>query len=270
MKEVLLENSLIIIFVVVALVAATVLKELLRPDKPYRTPYRRKGRRSFQPKVVGIGSQGSQADTTDATDATEQLRRVMAAEFKARSLLNRPEAQVFRALDEVVPSLMVALENSYDEQSRTRALNGLTGIMRVRSRDLLPYVVPRLLQKPVTKGHAEALAGIAKVTGETIHFHFHSIIPVFLGELANFHVPSEEEPDTEREDAIRGCCEALCGSVDEAGVSSLVSEIASKCSHDKPEMRMECCWLFQTALTERKLCNHCFQNMASRVDLSVE
>ena len=127
--------------------------------------------------------------------------------------------------------------------------------MRVRSRDLLPYVVPKLLQKPVTKGHAEALSGIAKVTGDNIHQLFHSIIPVYLGELASFNTLDEGEPDKEREAAIRECCETICSSVDEEGVSSLVNEIASKCSHEKPEIRIECCWMFQTALTERKF-NH--------------
>lgn len=155
-----------------------------------------------------------------------------------------------RALDEVVPSLMVALESSENELARIRALNGITGIMRLRSKDLLPYVVPRLLQKPVTKSHAEALAGIAKVTGDTISNHLHSIISTLLIELASSHV--SEDGDNDRVAAIRGCCEALCGCVDEIGVSTLVNEVASKCSHDKPEMRIECCWMFETALAQRK------------------
>lgn len=156
-----------------------------------------------------------------------------------------------RAMEEVLPSLMVALETSYDEESRTRAMNGLTGIMRVRSKELLPYVVPRLLQKPVTKSHAEALTGIAKVTGGTIQYHFSSIIPTFLGELSAFRVSKGDDDDKEREAAIRECCKAICGSVEEAGVSVLVSEIASKCSNEKPEIRAESCWFFETALTER-------------------
>jgi hypothetical protein len=156
-----------------------------------------------------------------------------------------------KALEEVLPSLMVALETSKDEQSKTRALNGIAGIMSVRSRDILPYVVPRLLQKPVTKSHANALTGIARVTGETISYHFPSIIPVLLGELANLHVT--KEGDSSREDAIRECFTAFCANVDEAGVSTLISEIASKCSNDKPEMRIESCWMFEVALTERKL-----------------
>jgi hypothetical protein len=37
-----------------------------------------------------------------ALDAAEQLRQVMRADFKSRALLNKPEGQVFRALDKIV------------------------------------------------------------------------------------------------------------------------------------------------------------------------
>jgi len=159
-----------------------------------------------------------------------------------------------RALDEVVPSLMVALETSFDDKSRNQALNGLRGILSLRSKDLLPYIVPRLIQKPVSKSHADALAGISKVTGETIFYHFHAIVPVLLGELADSYESVESGDDEEaRVQAIKECCLAICGSVSEAGVSSLINEIASKSSHDKPEIRMAVCWMFESAITERKL-----------------
>eukprot|EP00984_Skeletonema_dohrnii_P038047 scaffold40838_cov266-Skeletonema_dohrnii-CCMP3373.AAC.1 len=47
-----------------------------------------------------------------------------------------------RTLDEVVPALLVSME-SEDDVTKTRALNGLTGILSVRSRELLPYIIPR-------------------------------------------------------------------------------------------------------------------------------
>lgn len=177
-------------------------------------------------------------------DEDELVRQMAASSFQ--SLYSVVGS---RAMDEVVPSLMVALELGRDEASRNRALNGLTGIMRVRSKDLLPYVVPRLLSKPVTKGHADALSQIGAVTGGTIYLHFHSIIPCMLGQLAELR--TEDEPDKEREDAIRACVRALVSNVEEVGVSSLVSEIASKCSNDKAEMRTECCWMFEVVFTER-------------------
>jgi HEAT repeat protein len=152
-----------------------------------------------------------------------------------------------RAMDEIVPSLMVALESGEkDEAARTRALNGLTGILSVRSRELLPYVVPRLLERPMTANHARVLAGVAEVTGSTIHLHFSSIIPVLIAVL------SEVEDGNEREEAIRNCAISICASVDEIGVNWLVSEIASKCGSDKAPVRRESCTMFECFITQRK------------------
>lgn len=61
-----------------------------------------------------------------------------------------------RTLDEIVPALLVAMEGDNDE-AKARSLNGMVGILSVRSRELLPYIVPRLLRTPLTISHAEAL-----------------------------------------------------------------------------------------------------------------
>ena len=85
--------SIILFFAVVALVVG-VLKAFLSPKKKprrrsnYRKPYLR--------DVSDFRNKGSTAD------AAEQLRIVMEANFQSRSLLNRPEAKVFKALDESV------------------------------------------------------------------------------------------------------------------------------------------------------------------------
>jgi hypothetical protein len=151
-----------------------------------------------------------------------------------------------RALDEIVPSFLVALEED-DEVARRRALNGLTGILTVRSRELLPYIIPRLIKKPITSNHAEVLTGIAHVSGSTLHFHFSTIIPALLEELACI------ENDDEREQRIRTSSRAVCESIDTVGVNWLVSEIASKCGSDKPSLRRESCKMFEYFISERKL-----------------
>lgn len=153
------------------------------------------------------------------------------------------------AMDEVVPALMVSLESSdSDEVRRSRALNGLTGILSIRSKELLPYILPRLIDSPITTNHAKALSGIAAVTGDTIYFHFKTIIPSLMKDLSD-----QSNDDKERETEIRECVHSLFANSDEAGVNWLVSEIASKCSSDKPEMRRECCWMFETMITESEL-----------------
>eukprot|EP00562_Extubocellulus_spinifer_P003852 CAMPEP_0178537748 /NCGR_PEP_ID=MMETSP0696-20121128/36753_1 /TAXON_ID=265572 /ORGANISM="Extubocellulus spinifer, Strain CCMP396" /LENGTH=3016 /DNA_ID=CAMNT_0020169993 /DNA_START=19 /DNA_END=9069 /DNA_ORIENTATION=- len=156
-----------------------------------------------------------------------------------------------RALDEVVPVLLSSME-SEDEDEKVRAVNGLTGILSIRSRELLPYLIPRLMTKPITKSHADALGQIAAVTGSTLHMHFSTIIPGLISELASFYgreVDGEEKP---REDAIRECSRAVCGSVDEIGVNWLISEAASSCGSDKESLRKESCVMLQVIVEERE------------------
>lgn len=156
-----------------------------------------------------------------------------------------------RAMDEIVPSLLVALEfGGEKDQSRQRALNGLTGILAIRSRELLPYIIPRLITRPMTKNHGEALAAVAHVTGSTIHMHFHAIIPALISELGSMLGADDNDPEIE--EAVRQAARAVCGSVDEDGVNWLVSEIANKCGSDKQEIRKESCWMFQILAEESK------------------
>jgi hypothetical protein len=176
------------------------------------------------------------------SDDDENVRKMAATSFRSlHSVVGS------RALDEVVPSLMVALENG-DEKSRYRAMNGLTGILNVRSRELLPYIIPRLIQRPFTIDHAKALGGVASVTGSTLFFHFSAIIPSVLGELAE----STEGSDDARFQAVRECSQAVCRSVAQEGVGILVSEISSKCGSDKASLRRESCRMFEVLITESK------------------
>jgi hypothetical protein len=150
-----------------------------------------------------------------------------------------------RALDEIVPSLLFALDNGEDNASRSRALNGLIGILSIRSKELLPYIIPRLIKAPISVNHARALAGIAEVTGTTLHMHFHSIIPTLITELSDCS-------DEARGDSIRECARSICGNSDAAGVNWLISEIASKAGSDKADVRKQSCWMFQIVVEESK------------------
>jgi len=156
-----------------------------------------------------------------------------------------------RTLDEIVPALLVAMESD-DDEAKTRALNGMTGILGVRSRELLPYIIPRLLKTPLSISHADALGSISAATSETIHYHFSSILPTIIMELASFSGADLDEEEKEREEAIRRCCRSVCHNVDNMGINWLVSEIASKCTHDKESVRKEACWSFQVLVEESK------------------
>jgi HEAT repeat protein len=179
-------------------------------------------------------------------DEDQDVRKVAASSFQSlHSVVGN------RAMDEVVPALMVALESGdvKGANTRARALNGLTGILSIRSRELLPYLIPRLIQRPITKNHADALAGIAAVTGSTISAHFNSIIPALIGELAN---QSGDNTDDARQQAIRDAVRSIFLNVDESGANLIISEVASKCGSDKAEIRRESCWMFEVVVTESK------------------
>jgi hypothetical protein len=179
-------------------------------------------------------------------DEDEGVREIAASCFQS---LHKTVGNT--ALDEVVPSLLVGLE-SEDDKARTRALNGLTGILSIRSRELLPYIIPRLITLPISKTHANALGSIAAVTGATIPTHFSLIVPSIIAELASSHGKELDEEEKNRMEAIRMCTRSICHNVDEGGVNWLISEIANKCGSDKKEIRVESCWMFQAFIEESK------------------
>lgn len=156
-----------------------------------------------------------------------------------------------RTLDEVVPALLVSME-SEDDVTKTRALNGVTGILSVRSRELLPYIIPRVLKTPLTVSHADALASISAATSQTIHMHFNTIIPALVLELSSFDNATLDGEEKLREDAARRCSRAVCHNVDTVGVNWLISEVISKCTHDKESVRKEACWFLQIIVEESR------------------
>lgn len=184
-------------------------------------------------------------------DSLDEVRNMAASCFQ--SLYSMVGNKI---LDEVVPALFVGMDSTDDDDdddtNRTKSINGLTSILKIRSKELLPYLVPRLLRKPVSIKQAAALASFFLVTGDSIHSYIPSIIPTFLTELVELQNIESEDDYQNREMALRDCLASLCSSVQQKGVQLLVSEIASKCNSDKVAMRKESCWLFQVLIEERK------------------
>jgi len=167
-------------------------------------------------------------------------------EMAASSFQNLYNLVGSKAMDEVVPALMVALEDEDDEDRSGRALNGLTGILSIRSKELLPYIIPRLVQQPLTTSHAKAISSIATVTSDTLYFHFNTIIPALLNDLAE-----GSSDDKSHLDAVRGCVRSVFEYADEAGVNKLISTVSGNCVNDKSEMRKESCWMLGTIVEAR-------------------
>lgn len=85
----------ILVFITVFALIVGVAKAFLEPKSKGRRR-RSNYRKPYLKDVSDFRSKGSTADST------EQLRIVMEADFQSRSLLNRPEAKVFKTLDEAV------------------------------------------------------------------------------------------------------------------------------------------------------------------------
>lgn len=178
-------------------------------------------------------------------DDDEEVRKMAASCFQ-----NLYKIVGNKAFDAIVPQLLTSMEGG-DEESRARAINGITGILSIRSKELLPYLVTRLVKnRPISANQASALGSICTVTGWSIHAFFGTIIPALLSELSDLFGVDLDEEEKCREDALRNCVRSLCASVEGIGVNPLVGEIASKCSSDKEGTRKESCWMMQVIVEE--------------------
>merc|ERR1719411_836494 len=83
-----------------------------------------------------------------------------------------------RALDDILPAM---LEQLGDPDMHENALDGLRQIMAIKSRAVLPYLIPQLTAKPV---NTKALSILASVAGEALNKHLAKILAALLTSLA--------------------------------------------------------------------------------------
>lgn len=120
-----------------------------------------------------------------------------------------------RALDEILPDLLKKLANPATSEW---ALDGLKQVMTVKSRVVLPYLVPQLITTPV---NTRALAFLSSVAGDVLSKHLNKILPALLSSLSNaIGTPKEEEE--------LGYCESVVLSVtDDLGTNTILNELLS-------------------------------------------
>ncbi|KAK2840962.1 hypothetical protein Q7C36_012541 [Tachysurus vachellii] len=82
-----------------------------------------------------------------------------------------------QALDDILPFLLKQLE---DSDTAEFALDGLKQVMAVKSRSVLPYLVPKLTVAPV---NTRVLAFLSAVTGDALTRHLGVILPALLSSL---------------------------------------------------------------------------------------
>mmetsp|Transcript_36317 Transcript_36317/g.82796 ORF Transcript_36317/g.82796 Transcript_36317/m.82796 type:complete len:2659 (-) Transcript_36317:74-8050(-) len=130
-----------------------------------------------------------------------------------------------KAVEEVVPSLLVALEEGKDGESDTTpaALDGLRQLLSVRSSAVLPFLVPRLTELPMTLFQARALAALADVCGDALTWR----LPAILSALSE----GMTGPDTP---GIQAATERVVLAVSADGVPTLLSELYKGVAPERP------------------------------------
>ncbi|KAL7689426.1 putative armadillo-like helical, translational activator Gcn1, TOG domain-containing protein [Plasmopara halstedii] len=162
----------------------------------------------------------------------DEIHEVRASAALAFTVLHKRIG--YRAIDETIPMILKRIQLSSLPEEQERALLGLQDILRVKSREVLPYVIPRLLMTPVTVSAARALSRVAQATGAIIHFQLERIFATLFTqntELQKDSVLNVSKIDlaTEIKESLR--CVVL--SVEAQGVHWLAIELCKYCESDR-------------------------------------
>eukprot|EP00698_Gefionella_okellyi_P016583 TRINITY_DN4753_c0_g1_i1.p1 TRINITY_DN4753_c0_g1~~TRINITY_DN4753_c0_g1_i1.p1 ORF type:complete len:2587 (+),score=586.43 TRINITY_DN4753_c0_g1_i1:38-7798(+) len=106
---------------------------------------------------------------------------VREAASQAFAMLHRHAGS--KAIDDIVPDLLDKLSRHYqgdDMPEGGSALEGLKQILSVRSHVVLPYLIPKLMQPPITAFRARALASLAEVAGGSLSTHLGTLLPALI------------------------------------------------------------------------------------------
>ncbi|XP_017884303.1 eIF-2-alpha kinase activator GCN1 [Ceratina calcarata] len=132
-----------------------------------------------------------------------------------------------RALDDILPAMLMQL-NSPDPAEAENTLDGLRQVMAIKSRVVLPYLVPQLTTPPV---NTKALSILASVAGEALTRYLHKILPALLTALSSAQGTSNEVQELEY-------CQAVILSVtDEVGIRTVMDQLMEATRSEDPSRR---------------------------------
>lgn len=167
-----------------------------------------------------------------------------------------------KAVDEIIPPLLSRLSSSSNETDEgsqnareegesesSLALEGLREVVLQRPRDLIEYLVPKLLTHPMQVSSSKALGAIAAVAGSHLNFQFSLIIPSLALELALTSEATDKlsskvaagggsdaseqlEQERERFNALKTAAAAVVGAVQTNGVGYLTTELGKQIECD--------------------------------------
>ncbi|XP_053135159.1 eIF-2-alpha kinase activator GCN1 [Hemicordylus capensis] len=119
----------------------------------------------------------------------------------------------FQALEDILPFLLKQLEC---EETSAFALDGLKQVMAVKSRVVLPYLVPKLISPPV---NTRVLAFLSSVAGDALTRHLGVILPAMMSALKEKLGTSEEQQE------MLNCQAVILSVEDEAGQRIIIEDL---------------------------------------------
>ncbi|XP_050089217.1 eIF-2-alpha kinase activator GCN1 [Anopheles aquasalis] len=132
-----------------------------------------------------------------------------------------------RALEDILPSMLESLSDP-DPDVAEWTLDGLRQVMAIKSRVVLPYLIPQLTATPV---NTKALSILASVAGEALTKYLPKILPALMSALAAAQGTPEEVLELEY-------CQAVILSVsDEVGIRTIMDTVMESTKSDKAETR---------------------------------
>ena len=152
-----------------------------------------------------------------------------------------------QATESVVPSLLQRIEDDFDPSDIEEvgsALQGLRSIVEIKPRDLLDFLLPRLLQSPLAPFAANTLGSICQCAGNSLQYHLSTLVPSLVTELisaeeSTLSAKGEEEEAISKVhfDGVVRCSGQVVGAVTTQGVNFLVGELGKEIEHETDPKR---------------------------------
>ncbi|KAK4775828.1 hypothetical protein SAY87_023789 [Trapa incisa] len=147
-----------------------------------------------------------------------------------------------QAIDEIVPTLLHALE---DDETSDTALDGLKQILSVRTAAVLPHILPKLVDMPLSAFNAHALGALAEVAGPGLNLHLGTVLPALLSAMG--------DDDMEVQSLAKESAETVVLMIDEEGIDSLLSELLKGVSDSQASVRRSSAYLIGYLFKNSKL-----------------
>merc|ERR1719505_350717 len=154
------------------------------------------------------------------TDELPEVREAASVTFE-----NLHNAIGHKALEGV---LLEVFEKLDDPSVAEYALDGLKQVMAVKSKSVLPFLVPKLTTPPV---NTKALAILSSVAGEALIKHLEKILPAMI-RAVNDSTGSQQE-----EQELEGTKTLVLSVDDEVGIRVVVDELMAAAKNKLPGIR---------------------------------